>query len=81
MTIMANKLLNKLLISPFLIHANPTPLSLFFETTPTIALFVLSDFLLADLFRFLALETIWGSITQTWRHTKEYQLTVKSQPR
>lgn len=72
MAITATKLLNKLLISPFLIHINPAPSSFFFETTLTVALFLLSDFLLADFFRFLALEAIWGSIAQTYRHAKEY---------
>ncbi len=81
MTPKAIRLLNKLLTSPFLTRANPTPSSFFFETTPTVALFFLSDFLLAALFRFLALEAIWGSIAQTYRHAKEYQLTAKSQPR
>ncbi len=81
MTPKAIRLLNKLLTSPFLTHTKPTPSSFFFETTPTVALFFLSDFLLAALFRFLALEAIWGSIAQTYRHTKEYQLTAKSQPR
>jgi len=72
MTPTATRLLSKLLISPFFTHVNLAPSSLFFETTSTVALFFLSDFLLADFFRFLALETIWGSITQTYRHAKKY---------